>query len=58
MTAAEQKAFEAGLAYGKAAPPLGQEGADRVAAILLAERGTRHADLAVADVLGELAATP
>ena len=34
MTAEE--ALEAGMAYGKTAPPLSQEGADRVAAILLA----------------------
>jgi hypothetical protein len=37
-------------------PPLSQETADKVAAILVAGRGTRHAARAVFDVLGELKA--
>jgi hypothetical protein len=37
-------------------PPLTQETADKVAAILVAERGTRRAARAVFDVLGELKA--
>ena len=54
MTA--QEALEAGMAYGRTVPPLSQEGADRVAAILLAAP-PREKAREVARVLGELAGT-
>ena len=54
MTAEE--ALEAGLAYGKTAPPLSQEGADRVAAILMAADPSEKYRETVR-VLGELDST-